>query len=117
MALDDLLALGRAAQEGEGAVCDFTDDYLHVTLTDELPRMDAMAKVRELFGNAMSLDYDNASILRARAQVRHAVDPEKLDICELFAAFYKEQTGNDLDAEQAELVATAVHLIEEEEGR
>ena len=96
---------------------DGAQDYLHITLTDEHPQIDAMARLREVYPNAMVLDYENEAILAAREQVRAAVDPDKLDTAELFARFYEEQTGNPMDELQAEIVAKAVRAVEAAHGR
>ena len=87
-------------------------DYLHITLTDEHPQLDAMARVRELFPNAMTLDYENAAILAARAQVRDAVDPDELDTVQLFERFFEEQVGKPLDEVQRGIVTKAVVAVE-----
>ena len=87
-------------------------DYLHVTLTDEHPQLDAMRKVHEVFPNAMTLDYDNAVILAAREQVRAAVDPDEVDAIQLFAQFYEEQVGKPLDEIQEGIVADIVRDVE-----
>lgn len=43
-----------------------TDDYLHITLTDEEDIPDAIGKLRTIYPNIMKLSYDN---LRTRAAV------------------------------------------------
>ena len=96
---------------------DGAQDYLHITLTDEHPQIDAMARLREVYPNALVLDYENEAILAAREQVRAAVDPDKLDTAELFARFYEEQVGNPMDELQAEIVAKAVRTVEAALGR
>ncbi len=101
MTLADLLALGQEETAGG-------NDYLHITLTDEHPQLDAMRKIHEVFPNAMTLDYDNAIILQARENVRAAVDPDKVDAADLFAQFYEEQVGKPLDEVQVGIVAKAV---------
>lgn len=108
--LDELIAL--AADGGENA-----DDYLHVTLSDDKPQLDAMAKVRECFPNTMSLDYDNIIQLADRPQTYAAVDPDELDTFELFEAFYKEQTNKQLSDEQKEFMARLIVGIEEQTAR
>ena len=102
--LQELLEQGSAQPED-------AQDYLHVTLTDEHPQLDAMARIHELYPNAMSLDYDNATIVARRAQVRSAVDPDKIDTVELFARFYEEQTGKEMDEIQRGIVAKAVNAV------
>lgn len=36
------------------------EDYLYAVLTDENPEVDAMARLRNVYPNVMSLEYDNA---------------------------------------------------------
>lgn len=90
-----------------------TADYLHVTLTDEHPQLDAMAKIHEVFPNAMALDYDGTAALVARHVSKAAIDPERVDTVDLFAQFYEEQTETPLDDVQRDLVAKAVRAVEE----
>lgn len=108
--LADLLA--KASDLGDEA-----QDYLHVTLTDEHPQLDAMAKVREVFPNAMALDYDNAAILARREHARAAVDPDKMDTVELFGQFYEEQLGKPLDEVQRDIVSATVRSVESAHAR
>jgi len=102
----------RGSAEGSGGGEAY--DYLHVTLTDEHPQLDAMAKVREVFPNTMVLDYDNAALVAHRAQVRAAVDPDKVDTVELFARFYEEQLGVPPDEIQHDIVSKVVRAVESE---
>lgn len=105
MSLEDLLAQGAADDAG-------VDDYLHVTLTDEHPQLDAMRKIHEVYPNAMSLDYDNAAVFAHRDHARTAVDPDKLDTIDLFSTFYEEQLGKPLDDVQLSLVKKVVRAVE-----
>ena len=110
MKLDELLAQG--AELGDEA-----QDYLHVTLTDEHPQLDAMAKIRDLYPNAMSVDYDNVALAMKRESVRAAIDPDKVDTVELFGRFYEEQLEKAMDDVQHEIVAKVVRTAEEEYAR
>lgn len=103
--LQTLLAEGAASREG-------VEDYLHVTLTDEHPQLDAMARIREVFPNAMSLDYDNLALAMRRGRPARAVDPDKADTVELFAGFYEEQAGKPMDEVQSDVVARTVRAVE-----
>ena len=105
MSLDDLLAQGATNDIG-------VDDYLHVTLTDEHPQLDAMRRIHEVYPNAMSLDYDNAAVFAHRDHARTAVDPDKLDTVDLFSTFYEEQLGRPLDDVQLSLVKKVVRAVE-----
>lgn len=93
------------------------EDYLHVTLTDEHPQLDAMAKIHEVFPNAMTLDYESAAMVAAREQIRVAVDPDEIDMVELFARFYEEQAGSPMDDMQESIVSRIARKVEEEYAR
>ena len=109
--LAELLEQGRA-QGPE------TRDYLHVVLTDELPQLDDMSRIRELFPNTMMLDYEGSALAAvSQVRTRQAVDPEQADMEELFAAFYEEQVGKAMDAEQRDMLARIVHQVEEDVAR
>ena len=108
--LEDLLASATTQPEA-------VEDYLHVTLTDEHPQLDAMARIHEAFPNAMTLDYENAAILAARENVRHAIDPDEQSATDLFARFYEEQVGAPLDGEQIRMVDAAVRAVDEQMAR
>ena len=108
--LEDLLASATTQPEA-------VEDYLHVTLTDEHPQLDAMARIHEAFPNAMTLDYENAAILAARENVRHAIDPDEQSATDLFARFYEEQVGTPLDGEQIRMVDAAVRAVDEQMAR
>lgn len=97
--------------ETTGAEWD-VDDYLHITLTDEHPQLDAMAKIRLEFPNAMTLDYDNATIVAAHSRALNAADPDKVDMVELFARFYEEQVGKPLDEVQSAIIEDASRKVD-----
>ena len=110
MTLDELVAEGASLS----AAC---EDYVHVTLTAEYRGFDAMLRVREVFPNVMTLDFENASVRAAREQVRSAVDPDEVDTLTLFAQFYEEQKGNALDDVQERIVENAIREIQEASAR
>lgn len=135
--LADVLAMGEAAAEGsanaggdnacdgaaEGdasaaaAVRNPTRDYLHITLSDEHPQLDAMAKIHEVFPNAMTLDYDSVTVFVDRPQAQTAVDPDSMDTLELFEAFYQAQVGNELDEVQRAFVQKTIAQVEDNVAR
>lgn len=88
-----------------------TDDYFHITLTDEEDVVDAIDKLRVIYPNIMKLDYDN---IRTRSNADISVDAkveEKTPI-QLFAEFYEMQNNQPLSEEQYEFLQ---ELIEKEE--
>lgn len=103
--LADVLAMGTAH--------DASQDYLHITLSDEHPQLDAMAKIHEVFPNAMMLDYDNVTVLIDRSQTQLTADPDSMDTLDLFSAFYESQVGNPLDDEQRDFARKLIAKVED----
>lgn len=104
--LADVLAMGTAH--------DASQDYLHITLSDEHPQLDAMAKIHEVFPNAMMLDYDNVTVLIDRPQTQQlTADPDSMDTLDLFSAFYESQVGNPLDDEQRDFAHKLIAKVED----
>lgn len=103
--LADVLAMGTAL--------DALQDYLHITLSDEHPQLDAMAKIHEVFPNAMMLDYDNVTVLIDRPQTQLTADPDSMDTLDLFSAFYESQVGNPLDNEQRDFARKLIAKVED----
>lgn len=103
--LADVLAMGTAH--------DASQDYLHITLSDEHPQLDAMAKIHEVFPNAMMLDYDNVTVLIDRPQTQLTTDPDSMDTLDLFSAFYESQVGNPLDDEQRGFAHKLIAKVED----
>lgn len=95
------------------AAHDASQDYLHITLSDEHPQLDAMAKIHEVFPNAMMLDYDNVTVLIDRPQTQLTADPDSMDTLDLFGAFYESQVGNPLDDEQQDFARKLIAKVED----
>lgn len=88
----------------------YRSDYMHVTLTDETDVPDAMAKLRVIYRNLMTLSYDNTRT-RARTELGAAAETERKTPLDLFAEFYEKQNGAPMDEEQRAFVR---ELIEKE---
>lgn len=99
--LADVLAMGAES------------DYLHITLSDEHPQLDAMAKIHEVFPNVMMLDYNNVTVLIDRPQTQLTADPDSMDTLDLFSAFYESQVGNSLDDEQRAFARKLIAKVED----
>jgi len=87
----------------------YQEDYVHVTLTDEEDIPDAIGKLRVIYHNLMTLDYDN---LRTRGtnSVDISEDSEKKTPFEHFSEFYKKQNNQPMNEKQKEFMK---NLIEE----
>lgn len=88
----------------------YRSDYMHVTLTDETDVPDAMAKLRVIYRNLMTLSYDNTRT-RVRTELGAAAETERKTPLDLFAEFYEKQNGAPMDEEQRAFVR---ELIEKE---
>ena len=90
-----------------------TEDYLHITLTDEEDIPDAIGKLRSIYPNIMKLDYDN---LRTRGSgIVDAIENiESKSPFELFADLFKQQNNQDMSEEQEEIMRNLIDKIWEE---
>jgi len=79
------------------------DDYLHVTLTDEDEPLDAMDALRGVYPNVMALAFDNART-RALAELSTPAPVAQADPQALFAEFYTQLNGREMNACQARIV-------------
>lgn len=90
-----------------------TEDYLHITLTDEEDQPDALAKLRIIYPNLMRLDYDNQ-----RTRKDHTIsgvgEMNQLTPLQLFEAFFQEQNNHELSSEQKEYMRTLIERVWEE---
>lgn len=87
-----------------------TDDYLHITLTDEEDVANAIGKLRVIYPNLMKLDYDNART-RGAFHLEDAADVEHLSPMELFAELYEKQNNQPMSEEQTEYMHDLMEQI------
>jgi len=90
-----------------------TQDYLHITLTDEEDIPDAMSKLRVIYPNLMKLDYDNRRT-RGSGQLQVTEELQRKTPLELFADFYEVQNNQPMTTEQLELTRTLIEHIWED---
>ena len=76
-----------------------TEDYLHITLTDEEDIPDAIGKLRLIYPCLMCLDYNN-SRTRAAGIMSDLEDVENKSPLILFEEFYEQQNGRPMSDEQ-----------------
>ena len=91
------------------------DDYLHVTLTDPHPILDALQKMRLHYPNVMSLDY-RSDIERAnREHPELTAAQSRENAFELFERFFEKQYGQPLTTLQRTKAQEALeHAFREE---
>lgn len=90
------------------------EDYMRVTLTDEEELFDAQGELKRVYPNLMRLDFDNS---RTRAEDSAGLQQEemihKLSTSELFAQFFNEQNGKEMNAAQQQAIADICCRMEE----
>ena len=91
-----------------------TDDYLHITLTDEEDIPDAIGKLRTIYPNIMKLSYDNLRT-RAAGTVRGTAEVEEKSPMELLKEFYELQNNQPMTDEQEEIARGMMEEIWEDE--
>ena len=87
-----------------------TDDYLHITLTDEEDIPDAMGKLQVIYPNLMRLDYDNRRT-RSDRQLEAAEDMERQSPLDLFAEFYEKRNNQPMSEQQSQYVRELMESI------
>jgi exonuclease SbcD len=91
------------------------DDYLRVTITDEDEIIDPMGKLRSVYPNIMSLDFENSrTSIDISAILPDSDTIEKLSAYELFGEFFLEMQGSTMSEEQAEIVRNLLERSDEE---
>lgn len=91
-----------------------TEDYLHITLTDEEDIPDAIGKLRLIYPNLMSLDYNN-SRTRSAGVLSDPAEADRKSPLVLFEEFYKEQNGRSMGDEQKDFAREIMEHIWEEQ--
>lgn len=88
----------------------YSEDYVHITLTDEEDIPDVLAKLRVIYRNIMKLDYDN---LRTRhsAEISGAADVTGKSPLEHFGEFYELQNGQAMSDEQFRFMKDMIEEI------
>lgn len=92
-----------------------SDDYIFFELEDATYVMDAMAKIRRRYPNAMGLEYVNHKVHESLEQFdsKEQVQSDRLD--DLFGRFYENHVGIALNEEQTQVVVETLEEIEKEE--
>ena len=87
-----------------------TDDYLHITLTDEDDVPDALAKLQVIYPNLLKLDYDNTRTRRDPSREISDTSEQRPPL-DLLDDFYKRQNNRPLSDEQRAYALAAMDRI------
>ena len=92
-----------------------TDDYLHITLTDEDDVPDAMRKLKTVYPNILRLDYENART-KSGGAVEVLPEAETKSPMELLSEFYALQNGQPMSETQSEYMKRLMETVWEEQA-
>ncbi|MCL2804966.1 MAG: exonuclease SbcCD subunit D [Treponema sp.] len=80
-----------------------SEDYMRIILTDEEEIIDPVGKLRSIFPNLMSLDFENSRSCLDTI-INNTEIPEKLSPYDLFMDFFLNTQGSAMTERQAEIV-------------
>ena len=89
-----------------------TQDYMHITLTDEEEIFDVFGKLRAVYPNLMALDFDNSRTRAEGATMLVGAAVKEKTTMELFREFFKKQAGGELTPMQEKIMED---IMEEKE--
>ena len=87
-----------------------TEDYIHITLTDEEDIPDVLTKLRVIYPNIMKLDYDNTRT-KTNREMQEIENIESKSPMELFCDFYEQQNNQTLKEEQISFLEGLIERI------
>lgn len=90
-----------------------TEDYLHITLTDEEDIPDAVSKLRTVYPNLMKLDYDNTRT-RYQMEITGGTEVERKSPLELFGELFEKQNNRPLSSGEESFLEGLIEKIWEE---
>jgi len=92
-----------------------TDDYIRAVLTDDEEIIDPLGKLRSVYPNIMSLDFDNSrTSIDISAIAADIAEIEKISPFRLFNDFFLETNGSIMSLEQAAIVRRLLETEGEE---
>lgn len=89
------------------------EDYLTVSLLDRVPILDVMGKLRQVYPNVLHVERPYLEV--GGGGVRAPQDHRKLSDADLFAAFFREVTGEELSPEHIETYNRVVNDLRRRE--
>ena len=87
-----------------------TEDYFHITLTDEEDKVNALALLRTIYPNIMKLDYDNQRT-RQNQEVMLTEKMEEKSPLNLFEEFYEIQNNVPMTNEQKAFIEEMIQKV------
>jgi len=93
----------------------YLQDYLHVTLTDRGELIEPMAKLRQVYPNILSLEFETQERQAGENKTSAGEGYKQKSKLELFRDFYRDITGKEFTAEKERIIADILEEIRTEE--
>ena len=90
-------------------------DFYRIILTDENDVTDAIARLRTVYPNILTLEYDNKRT-QASAELTEAADTERKTPYDLFAEFFEWRNNSPMEPRQQKIISDLIQKIWEEEA-
>lgn len=87
-----------------------TENYMHITLTDEEDIPEVIGKLRTIYPNLMKVDYDNKRT-REKQEIVEISKLEQKSPLELFQELYFLQNNQEMTAEQTEFTKNIMEQV------
>lgn len=87
-----------------------TDDYIHITLTDEEDIPDVINKLRIIYKNLMKIDYDNKRTQSSNI-IEKVKNIENKSPFDLFEEFYEKQNNSEMNQTQKDYIKNLIEKI------
>ena len=87
-------------------------DYMQITLTDEEDIPNAMARLRTIYPNLMSLAYDNTRT-RENREIQGLQEQSRKTELELFGEFFEKLNNEPMKEEQEEYMKNLIRKLKE----
>ncbi|MCR4743444.1 MAG: exonuclease SbcCD subunit D [Treponema sp.] len=91
-------------------------DYYHITLTDEVDVPEGFSRLRTVYQNLMTMDYDNSRTQNnLSSDIQGPVNIENISPLAAFKDFFKLQNNKEMSEDQEKIVADLVEKLFEGE--
>lgn len=105
---DELMFSGNNDKDGK-------NDFIRAVLTDEADVPDAMARLRSVYPNILTLEYDNKRT-QGSAALTETAEVEKKTPIELFSEFYEIRNNSPMNPQQQKIIRELIESIWKEEA-
>ncbi|MBS4900126.1 MAG: exonuclease SbcCD subunit D [Clostridiales bacterium] len=86
-----------------------SEDYLHITLSDEDPVKYAYNNLRQRYPNLLTIEYESSA--KARGTLKSSTMTDEKSPIEIFEDFFRRQSGKEMDEEQIKLVKEVIDEV------